>query len=222
MCLIFWKYIFYWAEPHVHRYRSLSMEKVSAWCALSRNAIIELQWFQDADGWPVTVNTDWYNELWRRKFILLISSANRGVDVDTVVYPQNGATSHCCYASLEYLHRYSHGSLEKGSSTVVRTTLDLNILQVYPFELFSAGIRKKTRSMLTTPKLLMRSTITFEMKFGKLPMRWWTGSLLGPNLIIWLYFSKNMILYDQTKMAELELATTVQRSITSENRHKRW
>jgi len=31
-----------------------------------------------------------------------------------------------------------------------------------------------------------------------------------------------MTLYDQTKMTELEHTTTAQRSITSENRHKRW
>jgi len=31
-----------------------------------------------------------------------------------------------------------------------------------------------------------------------------------------------MILYDQTKMTELEHTTLVQRSITSENRHKKW
>jgi len=31
-----------------------------------------------------------------------------------------------------------------------------------------------------------------------------------------------MTLYGQTKMAELEHTTTVQKSITSENRHKRW
>jgi len=30
-----------------------------------------------------------------------------------------------------------------------------------------------------------------------------------------------MTLYDQTKMTELEHTTTLQRSITSENRHKR-
>jgi len=31
-----------------------------------------------------------------------------------------------------------------------------------------------------------------------------------------------MTLYDQTKMAELEHTTAVQRSITSENRHTIW
>jgi len=31
-----------------------------------------------------------------------------------------------------------------------------------------------------------------------------------------------MILYDQAKMTELEHTTTMKRSITSENRHKRW
>jgi len=31
-----------------------------------------------------------------------------------------------------------------------------------------------------------------------------------------------MTLYDQTKMTEPEHTTTVQRSITSEKRHKRW
>jgi len=33
-----------------------------------------------------------------------------------------------------------------------------------------------------------------------------------------LFFRK----YDQTKMTELEHASIVQKSITSENRHKRW
>jgi len=40
------------------------------------------------------------------------------------------------------------------------------------------------------------------------------------NLIIWLYFSENIALYNQTKMTELKHTTTVQRNITSENRHK--
>jgi len=31
-----------------------------------------------------------------------------------------------------------------------------------------------------------------------------------------------MTLYDQTKMIELEHTTTAQRTLTSENRHKRW
>jgi len=42
------------------------------------------------------------------------------------------------------------------------------------------------------------------------------------NLIICLYFSENMTLYDQTKMTELKRTTTVQRSITSKNRHTIW
>jgi len=52
---------------------------------------------------------------------------------------------------------------------------------------------------------------------------WWLGQFFLPkNLITWLYFSENMTLYDQTKMTELKHATTVQRSITNENRHKIW
>jgi len=31
-----------------------------------------------------------------------------------------------------------------------------------------------------------------------------------------------MTLYDQTKMTELEHTSTVERSIASENKHKRW
>jgi len=42
------------------------------------------------------------------------------------------------------------------------------------------------------------------------------------NLIIWLYDSENLTLYDKTKMTELKHATTVQRSTTSENRHMIW
>jgi len=33
-------------------------------------------------------------------------------------------------------------------------------------------------------------------------------------------FSENMTLYDQTKMTEIKHTTTVQRRITSKNRHK--
>ena len=41
------------------------------------------------------------------------------------------------------------------------------------------------------------------------------------HLIIWLYFSENMTLYDQTKVTELEHTFTVQRSITNKNKRKR-
>jgi len=44
----------------------------------------------------------------RRKFILALR-LKRGVDMDTVIYQQDGATSYCSNASLEYLHGYFPG-----------------------------------------------------------------------------------------------------------------
>lgn len=96
------------AQPHEHQYRPLSVEKVTVWCALGRNGIIGPYWFEDADGRPVTVNTERYIELMKRKFIPALRR-KRGVDMDTVIYQQDGATPHCSNASIEYLLRYFPG-----------------------------------------------------------------------------------------------------------------
>jgi len=68
----------------------MSVEKVTVWCALGCNGIIGPYWFDDVDGRPVTVNTERYSELMRRKFIPVLWR-NRGVDLDAVVYKQDGA-----------------------------------------------------------------------------------------------------------------------------------
>jgi len=63
------------------------MEKVTVWRMLARNGIIRPYWFKHADGRPVTVNTEWYIELMRGKFIPALRW-KRAVDMDTVIYPR--------------------------------------------------------------------------------------------------------------------------------------
>jgi len=57
--------------------------------------------------------------------------------------------------------------LKTGSSPIIRTILDLHILQTYRFwKIFFWGTWN-TMSMLTIPELLMRSRITFERRYGE-------------------------------------------------------
>ena len=93
------------AQPHEHVVRPLSVEKVMVWCAIGRKGIIGPYWFEDDDRRPVTVNTERYVELMRRKFIPALRT-KQGVDMNTVIYQQDGATPHCSNISLEYLRRY--------------------------------------------------------------------------------------------------------------------
>ena len=77
-------------------------DKVTVLCAIGRNGIIGPYWFEDDNGRPVTVNTERYVEIMRRKFIPALRR-KRGVDMNTVIYQQDGATLHTSNVSLEYL-----------------------------------------------------------------------------------------------------------------------
>jgi len=46
------------AQPQEHQYRPLRVEKVTVWREMGRNGIVGPYWFEDADGPPVTVNTE--------------------------------------------------------------------------------------------------------------------------------------------------------------------
>ena len=97
------------AQPHEHVLRPLSVEKVTVWCAIGRNGIIGPYWSEDDNGRPVTVNTERYVEMMRRKFIPALRR-KCGVDMNTVIYQQDGATPHTSNVSLEYLRRYFPGN----------------------------------------------------------------------------------------------------------------
>ena len=87
----------------------LVVEYVTFWWALGRNGIIiEPYRFEDAGARPVTVNTEQYIQLMRRKFIPALGT-KRGVDMDTVISQKDGATPHWSSAPLEHLHRYFPG-----------------------------------------------------------------------------------------------------------------
>lgn len=95
------------AQPHEHSHRPLSQEKVTVWCAIGRNGIIGPYFFEDENENRVTVNTDRYIALMRSKFIPALRR-KRGVDMNTVIYQQDGAP-HCSNRSLEFLRRYFPG-----------------------------------------------------------------------------------------------------------------
>ena len=62
-------------------------------CVIGRKGIIGPYWFEDDGGCPVTVNTERYVELMRRKFNGALRR-KQGVDRNTVIYQQDGATPH--------------------------------------------------------------------------------------------------------------------------------
>ena len=86
----------------------LSTEKVTVWCAIGRSGIIGPYWFEDERRRPVTINTERYVEMMMRKFIPALRR-KQGVDMNTVIYQQDGAIPHCSNVSLEYLRRYFPG-----------------------------------------------------------------------------------------------------------------
>ena len=82
------------AHPHEHIYQPLSQEKVTVWCAIGRNGIIGPYFFEDKSDNRVPVDTDRYIALMRTKFIPALRR-KRGVDMNSVIYQQDGATPHC-------------------------------------------------------------------------------------------------------------------------------
>lgn len=92
------------AQPHEHVNRPLSVEKVTVWCGIGCNGVIGPFFFEE-NGRTVTVNTDRYIEMLRRKFIPALRT-KEGVDMNTVIFQQDGAPPHCSNASLEFLHNH--------------------------------------------------------------------------------------------------------------------
>ena len=103
--------ICYWsqAHPHGHTYQPLSHEKVTVWSAIGRNGIIGPYFFEDESGNGVTVDTDCYIALMQTKLIPALRR-KREVDLNSVIYQQDGAPPHCSDRSLEYLRRYFPGN----------------------------------------------------------------------------------------------------------------
>ena len=85
----------------------LNVENATVWCEFGPSGIIGPNWFGNADGHPVTVNTELGIKLIRK--LIPTPRRKRGVDLETVIYLQDGATPRCFNASLEYLHRYFPG-----------------------------------------------------------------------------------------------------------------
>ena len=93
------------AQPHEHTHRPLSQEKVTVWWAIGQNDIIEPYFFEDKNENRVVVDTDRYIALIWTKFIPALRR-KRGVDMNAVIYLQDGAPPHCSDRSLEFLGQY--------------------------------------------------------------------------------------------------------------------
>ena len=91
------------AQPHEHTHRPLSQEKVTAWCTIGRNGIIGLYFFEEENENWVTMDTDRYIVLMWTNFIPALRR-KRGVDMNTVIYQQNGAPPLFCVAPTSFGH----------------------------------------------------------------------------------------------------------------------
>lgn len=96
------------AQPHEHTSAPLSQEKVTVWCAIGRNGIIGPFFFEDEHENRVTVNSERYIAMMQAKFIPALRR-KRTVDMNTVIYQQDGAPPHCSNISLEFLRRHFPG-----------------------------------------------------------------------------------------------------------------
>ena len=83
---------------------ALSVEKTTVWCAIRRNDIVGPYFFEGDDGQTVAFNSERYIDMLRRRFIPAIRR-KRVVDLNTVVFQQDGAPPHCSNRTLEYLRQ---------------------------------------------------------------------------------------------------------------------
>ena len=100
----------FWAssQPDEHVQVPLSVEKTTVWCAIGRNGIFGPYFFEGDDGQTVTVYSERCINMLRRRFIPAIRR-KRVVDLNTVVFQQDGAPPHCSNYTLEYLKQYFSG-----------------------------------------------------------------------------------------------------------------
>ena len=96
------------AQPHEHTTAPLSQEKVTVWCAIGRKGIIGPYFFEDEHENRVTVNSERYIAMMRNKFIPALRRRRR-VDMNSVIFQQDGAPPHCSNESFEFLRRYFPG-----------------------------------------------------------------------------------------------------------------
>ena len=99
----------FWAsqQPHKHTQWPLSQEKLRVWCAMGKGGIFGPYFFED-DADCVAVNAEWYIKVMQRKIIPALRR-KRGIDMNTVVFQQDGAPPHCSNRTLEYLRQYFPG-----------------------------------------------------------------------------------------------------------------
>ena len=155
----------YWsqAHPHEHTYQPLSQEKVTVWCAIGRNGIIGPYFFEDESGNRETVDTDRYIALMRTKFIPALRR-KRGIDMNSVIYQQDGTPPHCSDRFLEYLSRYFPGGRVISSRTDFSWPSDLN-----PPDYFLWGYHKE-RIYNNNPKTLAHLKDNIKSEIMKIPI----------------------------------------------------
>ena len=100
----------FWAsqEPHKHTQQPLSKEKVTGWRAIGKWRIFGSYFSEDNDSNRVTVNAERYILMIRRKCVHAMRR-KRDIDMNTVVFQQNGAPPRCSNRTLEYLRQYFPG-----------------------------------------------------------------------------------------------------------------
>jgi len=166
----------FWAQAQLHenQYHPLSVEKVTVCCALGRTGIILPYRFEDADECRVTVNTELYIELIKWKFIPAMRRKGE-VDMDVMIYQQDGAKPHCSRTSLKYNHLLL--SWRAGSSP--RRTDHLwpaHSPNLHLFWLFLWGYLKD-RVYANIPQTDDALKNNIRADFRRIPMSCWTGSL---------------------------------------------
>lgn len=98
----------YWTDTNPHELHEVPLhcERVTAWCALSRVAIIGPHFFEE-DERAVTVNAVRYREMIETFFLPQLEEMELG----DVWFQQDGATAHTARTSMELLREHFHERL---------------------------------------------------------------------------------------------------------------
>ena len=93
-------------QPHKHTQSLLSREKDTVWCAIGKGGFLGRTFLKIMMGivWPSTQSS---TLRWRRRKFVPALRRKRSIDMDTVVFQQDGVPPHCLNRTLKFLRQYS-------------------------------------------------------------------------------------------------------------------
>lgn len=147
----------YWAaeNPHFLHQKPLHSEKVTVWCAVSRNGIIGPYFFEDNDGHAVTVNSERYVNM-------IETFLTNEIDVnESTWFQQDGATAHTARISMAALrHLFGDRLISRnGNMNWPARSPDLSMCDYFLWGFLKDSVYRSRPRTINELKARIRDTI---------------------------------------------------------------